>query len=118
MGHNLVSLVVDPTPARIARTERFDSTSQNDLELGPECGGRRDIGRFQGESGTISGSFDPNIVPDAGSRRTWVSVCSVLCFCNQNIRRSTSDPRRFSRLCGRTQLESTSLYVFNYTSSA
>ena len=26
-------------------------------------------------------------------------MCSVLCFYNQNIRRSTSDPRRFSRLC-------------------
>jgi hypothetical protein len=33
-----------------------------------------------------------------------VSVCSVLCFYNQNIRRSTSDPRRFSRLSRATQL--------------
>lgn len=61
MGHNLVSLVVDPTPARIAPTKRFDTA--NDLELEPERGGRRDIGRFQGESGTTSRCYDTNIVP-------------------------------------------------------
>jgi hypothetical protein len=61
VGHNLVSLVVDPTPARIAPTERFDIAK--DLELEPERGGRRDIGRFQGESGTISKCYDTNIVP-------------------------------------------------------
>lgn len=49
---------------------------------------------FQVKAGLLADAIDPNIECYAEGRRAWVSVCSVLCFYNQNIRRSTSDPRR------------------------